>query len=64
MPKRKCCYLNGGKADGEPCRKAAEWMLVGKGGLEFVEACTAHVGELLDDSPVTHIYPIEGRCAG
>lgn len=59
MDQRKCCYLEGGTSDGKPCGAPAEWELYGSNHpIEHTDACTAHVGALLDDSPVTNVYPI------
>lgn len=59
MAKRKCCYLEGGKADGAPCGADAEWELYGSNEpREPVDACTKHVGELLDDSPSINVVPL------
>lgn len=59
MMKRECCYLEGGKADGKPCGKDAEWELYGSNTpMAPTEACTEHVGRLLDDSPETRVIPI------
>ena len=56
---RYCCYLKNGKADGEPCRAPAEWELYGsKNPNEPIDACTDHVGALLDDSATTSVFPI------
>lgn len=61
MADRKCCYLEGGKADGAPCQAAAEWELYGSNEpREPTDACTKHVGEVLDDSPETRVFPISG----
>lgn len=60
MIERKCCHLEGGKADGAQCGADAEWELYGSNTpREPVYACTKHVGELLDDSPETRITPIQ-----
>ena len=59
MVNRKCCYLEGGKADGAPCGADAEWELYGSNEpRELIDACTKHVGELLDDSLETRILPL------
>lgn len=58
MTERKCCYLEGGKANGLSCQLPAEWEIYSENNLESIEACTLHVGELLDDSPHIHVYPI------
>lgn len=61
MVERKCCYLKDGKSDGAPCTADAEWEIHGSNTpREPVEACTAHVGALLDDSPETRVFPISG----
>lgn len=60
MSERKCCYLQSQASDPiTPCGKDAEWELHGSSSPnEPVDACTAHVGDLLDDSPETRVYPI------
>lgn len=59
MSERKCCYLQDGKADGAPCGKDAEWELFGSNEpREPLDACTDHVGALLDDSSETRVIPI------
>lgn len=62
MSDRKCCYLENGRADGASCSADAEWELCGSNTpREPVDACTKHVGELLDDSPETRVFPIKSR---
>ena len=51
---RLCCHLK--------CRGQAEWLIVfGSGPLDYTEACTRHVGELLCDAKEQRIYPLEVR---
>jgi hypothetical protein len=58
--KRKCCYLQDGKAEGTPCDADAEWELFGSSQpWESIDACTVHIGALLDDSPETRVFPIK-----
>lgn len=48
MTTRTCCFIG--------CGKPAEWELLGSNAAyESVDSCTAHVGELLDDSPETRV---------
>lgn len=59
MGERKCCYLEGGKIDGASCGANAAWSIYGSDTpSESVDSCTKHVGDLLDDSPVISVYPI------
>ncbi len=59
MTERKCCYIEGGKADGVSCQAKAEWELFGSNEpREPVDACTNHVGHLLDDSAETRVVQI------
>lgn len=58
MSERKCCYLDGGKTDGTPCSADAEWVIYSYNApREPIDACTKHVGYLLDDSPETLVLP-------
>lgn len=51
-----CCHLR--------CRKKAKWVIVyGARPLDYTEACTKHVGELLCDAKEQSIYPIVVRQA-
>lgn len=66
MTERTCGYIGpneGGKPSTRPpCGKPAEWELWAQGAVyEHVDSCTAHVGDLLDDSPETVIRPITGK---
>lgn len=46
-----CCF-NG-------CQEGAEWELChGDRDVDYTHACTDHVGHLLTDAPITHIYRI------
>jgi hypothetical protein len=46
------------------CRKQAKWVIVyGRAPLDYTEACTKHVGELLCDAKEQSIYPIVVRQA-
>lgn len=60
MTNRKCCFLQSNPGDTlTPCSADAEWELHGSNTpREPVDACTAHVGALLDDSPETRVYPV------
>lgn len=60
MSERKCCFLQERSSDPlTPCGAPAEWELYGSNEpREPVDACTVHVGALLDDSPETRVYPI------
>ena len=64
MP-RSCCFIYPHPTDtrfgaGMACPLPAEWELWPSTAVyEFVDACTDHVGELLDDSPETRIVPIK-----
>ena len=55
--KPQCCYI--------PCDKEAEWSIVSGDARtpdEYgTEACTEHVGALLDDSAFLVVTPIEGE---
>ena len=55
----KCCYLEGGRADGARCPKDAEWTIYYDSTDPHVatDACTDHVGALLSDSPEHRIFP-------
>lgn len=56
MSDRKCCHLENNVV---PCGADAEWELFGSNEpREPLDACTKHVGELLDDSKETHVYPL------
>lgn len=65
MPQRMCCFrypavpdTQGGGASSCPC--PAEWEIWPSTAVyEFVDACTAHVGALLDDAPETRVMPIK-----
>lgn len=60
MTDRKCCYLEDGKPDGAPCQAPAEWEIFSdKLPLASVDACTKHVGALLDDSQESRVYPVD-----
>ena len=60
MDRRNCCYLQDGKAEGSPCGELAEWELFGSNEpREPIDACTKHVGDLIDDSLETRVYPIK-----
>lgn len=51
-----CCHLK--------CSRKAEWVIVyGARPLDYTEACTKHVGELLCDAKEQSIYPIVVRQA-
>lgn len=59
MDRRNCCYLEDGKADGKPCEELAEWLIIGsETPAEHIDACTKHVGYLLDDSPYSTVSQI------
>ena len=53
--------LTGRKCGKPKCRNAAEFELWPSNVVyEFVDACTAHVGELIDDAPETRVVPLRG----
>lgn len=50
-PRRECCFIG--------CAATAEWELWPSTAVyESTDACTAHVGNLLDDAPETRVIPI------
>ena len=61
MSERKCCFLQAQPSDPlTPCDADAEWELFGSTEpREPIDACTKHVGDLLDDSLETRVYPIK-----
>lgn len=62
MSERKCCYLQNGEAGGAACTADAEWELYGSNEpREPTDACTAHVGVMLDSSAETRVFPVRGR---
>lgn len=71
MTERTCSYVvpatqdevSGAKIASHPCGKPAKWEMWGSmsGPYTFVDACTDHVGHLLDDSPATTVNPIRER---
>ena len=63
MTERTCCFIPevvpGGPAVRDRCPKPAEWELWPHGAVyEHVDACSDHVGHLLDDSPETRVRPL------
>lgn len=57
MTQRTCLLI---LPDGKACDLPAEWELLPSTAVyEHVDACTAHVGELLDDAPETRVTPIK-----
>lgn len=58
LDKPLCCYIEPEMKLG--CLNNAEWIIVqGCAPLDYTEACTEHVGELLVDEPFNHAYPLE-----
>ncbi len=65
-PRHWCCYIaqDGGRKQGEPCKVDARWQIYSqKPGLApydcTTDACTEHVGVMLDDAEQHIITPIE-----
>jgi hypothetical protein len=58
MKERWCCYID--QASGAPCIQDAQWQICyGRTTDDFTEACEEHVGELLEEGVVNHVYPID-----
>ena len=65
MTRRWCCYIiqDGGKTQGKPCAVDAVWEIYSqRSGLApydcTTDACTLHVGVMLDDAEQHTITPI------
>ncbi|HUU93205.1 MAG TPA: hypothetical protein VM238_18580 [Phycisphaerae bacterium] len=60
--KRLCCFIpdeEQGKPNPAGCQNEAKWEIWGDPGRgEYTEACTDHVGALLDDSKEHRLFPI------
>lgn len=53
MTDRKCCVIT--------CDALAEWQIWAedmRDPYNYTDGCTAHIGELLDDSPAFRVTPI------
>jgi hypothetical protein len=58
LPAPKCCYI---APDGASCGAPAEWLISSSPFPDqMTEACSAHVGELLDDAPEHRVWPLYG----
>lgn len=57
MKKRECCFID--PISHEPCGEMAEWMIVdGPTVDDFTDACTAHVGPMLQPVNESRVYQI------
>lgn len=59
----KCCFIHpqpqGYIGGGIQCTHDAEWEMKASNAVhETVQACTDHVGALLDDAPTTTVWAI------
>lgn len=56
--KPKCCCIPDQTKLDKSCQNEAEWELWPNGKRDgYTLACTAHVGLLMDDAPVTYVFP-------
>ncbi len=58
----KCCYIYsvlGKQIPFARCPREAIWQIISESSndpYDYTESCDKHVGQLLDDSPIHHVY--------
>jgi hypothetical protein len=56
--KLHCCYMSGKTLD-TACIKPAEWEIVhGCSTDDVTHSCSEHLGEMMTDAPVHHVYRV------
>ena len=61
MSKRLCCFMPDQSDLKSRCERTAEWEVIASNmPLEIsTDACTEHLGALLDDSEKHEVYPLK-----
>ena len=61
IPERTCCYID--DETGRVCDAPAVWEIWTDAVDDNVDACSAHVEDLLTDAPLHHVYRIADAVA-